>query len=288
VTTVEEQITTDTGDTGHATVLSAADLSVELGGLPVLRGISLSVPAGQAVALLGGNGSGKSTLVRALLGLTPISRGSVHLFGTDLQRFSDWSRVGYVPQRSTIDFTRAKVREVVGSGRLSHRRPFLPASRQDRRAVADALEVVRLADRAGAEMQQLSGGQQQRALIARALAARPRLLVLDEPTAGVDLEHQQILADVLQKLLDRGMAILVVLHEIGPLAPLVDRAIVLRDGRIVDDGPLSDPALRRHTGHDHRAAHGGHEHQPPAAGDAPYSPDPLPGPDRPTGQEGRS
>jgi zinc transport system ATP-binding protein len=228
----------------------------------VLRGISLSVHAGETVALLGGNGSGKSTLVRALLGLAPLRRGRVRLFGTDLRRFRDWSRIGYVPQRSTINLTRAKVNEIVGSGRLGHRLPFVPRRRADRVAVQEALEVVGLADRAGAEMQHLSGGQQQRVLIARALAAEPDLLVLDEPTAGVDLEHQQVLADVLTGLLRRGMAILVVLHEIGPLTPLVDRAIVLQEGRVVHDG-----ALPRADRQEHGAGHGGHEHLPPGVAD---------------------
>lgn len=239
-------------------ILRADDISVELGGLPVLRGISLTVHSGETVALLGGNGSGKSTLVRTLLGLTPLRRGRVQLFGTELGNFKTWQRIGYVPQRSTINLTRAKVIEIVGSGRLGHRRPFLPPRIQDRQAIKDALDVVRLGDRAAAEMQHLSGGQQQRVLIARALATRPELLVLDEPTAGVDLEHQRILADVLAELLRRGMAILVVLHEIGPLAPLVDRAIVLREGRVVHDGdlPRSAPGLHDH----HRTEHGGHEH----------------------------
>lgn len=239
-------------------VLRAEDVSVELGGLPVLRGISLTVHNGETVALMGGNGSGKSTLVRSLLGLTPLRRGRVQLFGTDLGDFTKWRRVGYVPQRSTINLTRAKVSEIVGSGRLGHRPPFLPPTREDRRAVTDALDVVGLTDRATAEMQHLSGGQQQRVLIARALATRPELLVLDEPTAGVDLEHQRILADVLAELLRRGMAILVVLHEIGPLAPLVDRAIVLREGRVVHDGDLPRSTAELHD--HHRTEHGGHEH----------------------------
>lgn len=238
-------------------VLQASDLTVELGGLPVLRGISLAVHRGETVALLGGNGSGKSTLVRALLGLTPLRRGSVELFGQPLSRFRDWSSIGYVPQRSTINLTRAKVNEIVGSGRLGHRLPFVPPRARDRAAIIQALDVVGLADRANAEMQHLSGGQQQRVLIARALAAEPRLLVLDEPTAGVDLEHQQILAEVLTGLLRRGMAILVVLHEIGPLTPLVGRAVVLRDGRVVHDGELSRSSTE--FADHHRTEHGGHE-----------------------------
>jgi len=234
------------------TVLAAEDLSVELGGLPVLRGISLTVRAGEAVALMGGNGSGKSTLVRTLLGLIPSERGNVRLFDVPLRSFRQWSRVGYVPQRSPAPLAGSKVREVVASGRLARRRPFVPAGRDDHEAVRRALSLVGMADRAGEDMAFLSGGQHQRVLIARALAGEPELLVLDEPTAGVDLEHQRVLAELLAALLSGGTAVLVVLHEIGALRQLLDRAIVLSDGRVVHDGPLEQ------LGHQRRG--GGHEH----------------------------
>ena len=204
-------------------MLAAADLSVELGGLPVLRGITLSVHAGEAVALLGGNGSGKSTLVRALLGLVPVQRGTVELFGTPRRTFRSWSRIGYVPQRSTAGLSGAKVKEVVAAGRLSRRPPFAPPRPDDRAAVARALDTVGLTERAGDRLSELSGGQQQRVLIARALAGEPELLVLDEPTAGVDLAHQTALADTLTELVSGGTALVVVLHEVGPLAGLLDR-----------------------------------------------------------------
>ena len=235
-----------------AAALVASDLSVELGGLPVLRGVGLRVGAGEAVALLGGNGSGKSTLVRAVLGLTPHQRGSVDVFGTPLARFTDWKRVGYVPQRSTVALSNALVREVVAAGRLSHRTPFLPPRRADREKVMAALDAVGIADRSADELRRLSGGQQQRVLIARALAAEPDLLVLDEPNAGVDLEHQRVLADVLAGLIGRGISVLVVLHEVGALAPLIDRAVVLREGRVVYDGELGSLGQgHRHPGHHH-------------------------------------
>ncbi len=204
------------------------------------------------MTLLGGNGSGKSTLVRALLGLAPHQRGLVRLFGTELGRFSAWKRVGYVPQRSTAALSNALVREVVAAGRLAHRRPFVPPRRADRAAVVEALTTVGMADRAGDEVRRLSGGQQQRVLIARALAGAPDLLVLDEPNAGVDLEHQQILAQVLTTLIARGVAVLVVLHEVGPLAGLIDRAVVLREGRVVHDGPLGGLGQGQHH-HGHHA-----------------------------------
>ena len=221
-----------------APVLQATDVSVELGGLPVLRGITVAVAPGEVVALLGGNGSGKSTLVRALLGLVPAQRGTIELFGQPLARMRSWARVGYVPQRSTVSQSGAKVREVVASGRLARRAPFRPPRGTDRAAVARALDAVDLADRSDHRLSELSGGQQQRALIARALAGEPDLLVLDEPTAGVDLAHQHVLAGILGDLVEAGAAVVIVLHEVGTLGALVDRAIVLREGRIVHDGAL--------------------------------------------------
>jgi zinc transport system ATP-binding protein len=235
--------------TEHQDALAGEDLTVELGGLPVLRGVGVTVRSGETVTLLGGNGSGKSTMVRALLGLVPHQRGSVRLFGTPLHRFTDWQRVGYVPQRSTAALSNALVREVVAAGRLARRRPFVPPRGTDRHAVASALATVGMSDRAGDELRQLSGGQQQRVLIARALAGGPELLVLDEPTAGVDLEHQHVLADVLRDLVAGGVAVLVVLHEVGPLAALIDRAVVLREGRVVYDGELGTLGQSHHHSH---------------------------------------
>lgn len=232
-------------------VLQAVDLSVELGGLPVLRGINLSVSAGEAMALMGGNGSGKSTLVRSLLGLIPARRGTVTLFDTSLSDFREWSRIGYVPQRSPAPLAGAKVREVVAAGRLSRRRPFVPMTRTDRAAIARALELVGMGDRAGSDIAQLSGGQHQRVLIARALAGDAELILLDEPNAGVDLEHQQILASILATLIASGTAVLVILHEVGPLAKMIDRAVVLREGRIAYDGSLNELWQLRPGGHSH-------------------------------------
>lgn len=236
------------------TVVTVSDGAVELGGRPVLRGINVSVGPGEVLAVLGANGSGKSTLVRTMLGLVRTCRGEVQLFGTPLDDYRDWRRVGFVPQRvSAASGVPASVREVVSSGRLSRRRPFVPQRREDRDAVESAIAAVGLADKTRDGVATLSGGQQQRVLIARALAGVPDLLVLDEPSAGVDLRSQQAFADALGTLVTRGATIVLVAHELGPLGVLVDRALVMRDGRVAYDGPPieaftdADPS---HT-HDH-------------------------------------
>jgi zinc transport system ATP-binding protein len=239
-------------------------VSVSIGGRPILRDVDLDVLDGEMVTLLGPNGSGKSTLVRAVTGLLPHNRGVVRLFGTPLEDFGDWRRLGFVPQRSTATGgVPATVREVVASGRVGRRRLLQPTSAADRRAVDAALEVVGLADRSSYGVSQLSGGQQQRVLIARALAGEPDLLVLDEPTAGVDLPNQQALADALARLKAQGATILLVAHEIGPMAPLIDRSVVMRDGRVVYDGPplTQEVASHTHQAHDHRAG-ARHDHAP--------------------------
>jgi zinc transport system ATP-binding protein len=176
-----------------------------------------------------------------------------------LRDFRDWSRIGYVPQRSLALLGGSKVKEVVAAGRLARRQPFRPLSRADRDAVHNAIALVGLSDQLNADIARLSGGQQQRVLVARALAGEPDLLVLDEPTSGVDLEHQRVLAEVLAGLLAGGTSVLVVLHDVGPLAGLIDRAVVLSDGRVVHDGALGD--LGQH--HPGFGGHGHHDHVEP-------------------------
>jgi zinc transport system ATP-binding protein len=224
--------------------------AVARGGRPILRDVDLTVESGEVVAILGANGSGKSTLVKAVVGLIPMSAGEVRLFGTPLEQFDSWSRLGYVPQRSTItQGVPATVREVVAAGRLGRRRPFRLSGAADRRAVDLALETVGLADRAGQPVSMLSGGQQQRVLMARTLAGEPELLVLDEPNAGVDLVSQQAIADALAHRAAAGSTIVVVLHELGPFEPLIRRTVLLREGRIAYDGAPTTLASAGHGEH---------------------------------------
>lgn len=221
-------------------VIAARSLGVTLGRIPVLREVTFEIAAGETVAVLGGNGAGKTTLFRAILGIQPITTGELLLYGQPVASFRDWGRIAYVPQRSSLQLRQATVREVVESGRLAHRKPFAPLSRRDRRLITDALERVGLESRQKDAFDHLSGGQQQRTLIARALVGEPDVMLLDEPLAGVDLATQDVLAATLLDLHHSGMTLLLVLHEIGAFTGHLDRAIVLRNGRLISDGPLPD------------------------------------------------
>ncbi len=249
------------------TAIEVVDGNISLGGRPIVRGVDLTVRRGEVVALLGSNGSGKSTLVRGLMGLVAWSSGDVRLLGNDRAAFRDWHRVGYVPQHiSAGSGIPATVLEVVSSGRLSRRRLLLPLSRHDRDAVQAALRAVELDDRQHDAVSQLSGGQQQRVLIARALAGEPDLLVLDEPNAGVDMHNQIGLVATLRPMVESGATVLLVLHETGPLADLIDRVVVLSDGRVTYEGPAE--GTPQDDVHDHHLSRQQHD-RTPLAGDGP-------------------
>ena len=220
-------------------VLACRGLDVWLGGHQILHQIDLTVPSSQTVALLGGNGSGKTTLVRALLRLIPHQAGTAELFGQDQSAFHDWRRIGYVPQRGQMHADNATVQEVVSCGRLARRRWFTPAATADTQAVNQALERVGISQFGHRQLGTLSGGQQQRALIARALASHADLLIMDEPFAALDVATQASLAELFARLQGEGLSILTVLHDLGPMEPLINRAIVLQNGRVIHDGPLT-------------------------------------------------
>lgn len=236
-------------------VVAVRNVSVAYGGRTVLRDVSVTVDSGEVVAVLGANGSGKSTLVRSVLGLVPVQAGTIELFGTGQRRFRHWERIGYVPQRmGATSGVPATVGEVVAAGRLARRGILRPPRAADRAAVAAALESVGLADRAGDPVAVLSGGQQQRTLIARALAGRPDLLILDEPTAGVDAASQEAFASALGRFVADGGTAVLVAHELGPLEPLISRAVVIHHGGVAHDGPVPEPA-GHHAGPDHDHVH---------------------------------
>jgi zinc transport system ATP-binding protein len=223
----------------------------------VVRHVTLDVHPGEVVAILGPNGAGKSTIVKGLLGLSDRLGGEVLLFGTPLDRFRDHARLGYVPQRHTLSGSvRATAEEIVAIGRLVRQSWFGRPSATDRQVIARALDVVGLADRAGTDVSTLSGGQQRRVLIARALAAQPDMLLMDEPTAGVDTANQHVLAEVLGRLAAQGVTMLVVTHEMDAFVEVVTRVVVVDRGGVTFDGPR-DVFLAREAEvlHEHHTHH---------------------------------
>lgn len=226
-------------------VVSMRSAALGYAGTPVVSGLTLEMASGEVLALLGPNGSGKSTLIKALLGLSELLAGHVEVLGAPVTQRSDRSRLGYVPQRHTLSGSvRSTVREVVATGRLPHRPWWRRASRRDAEIVETALVTVGLADRAKTDVSHLSGGQQRRVLIARALVSEPELLIMDEPTAGVDQASQVGLLDVLRRLVDNGVTMLVVTHELAALQGLADHVVEMDAGQVAFDGTAKDYAAR--------------------------------------------
>lgn len=224
----------------------------------VVDEVTLSIAAGEFVAVLGENGAGKTTLMRAFLGLVPLSHGAVRLHGIPVEDYRDWSRIGYVPQRLlSAGAVPMSVHEVVASARWGPRSRWRLRGRADTDAERHALETVGLWERRDDRLDTLSGGQQRRVLIARALATGADTLVLDEPTAGIDADSQTRLAATLGVLRDEGRTVVLVTHELGPLADLATRAIVL--GRGEHGSVRYDGAPRREDLAHHHAWHHSNE-----------------------------
>jgi zinc transport system ATP-binding protein len=235
-------------------------LAVELAGVdfayphgpPVLQRVDLRVEAGEFLAIAGPNGGGKTTLLRLVLGLEQPTRGTVRLFGEEADRFGERARLGYLAQRSQLGVQApATVREVVAAGR-SPLRPFGRLGAADREAIDEAIERVGLPGLAKRPLTRLSGGQQQRAFIAKALVAGPKLLALDEPTAGVDVTAQEALADLLGQLHgELGVTILYVSHEFGAIEHVVQRLVLVRERIVFDGAPSTLPGVWHDPSHVH-------------------------------------
>ncbi|MGM0591863.1 MAG: metal ABC transporter ATP-binding protein [Halobacteriota archaeon] len=227
---------------GQATTEPVIELSnVDFGytSTPVVENVSLRVDPGEYVAVVGPNGSGKSTLMKLMLGLLRPDEGVARLFGNPSHRFDDGSRIGYVAQHASASKEMPiTVREVVKMGRFPHvgvRR----LSEEDWRIVDSALETVGMSAFATRRVTQLSGGQRQRAFIARALASEAELLVLDEPTVGVDVESVEAFYELLDALHADGITILLIEHDLGAVTDHADRVVCLnRD--IYFDGPTDE------------------------------------------------
>lgn len=211
---------------------------------PVLRDVDLGVERGEFVAIAGPNGGGKTTLVRLVVGLEQPTSGLVELHARG---------VGYLAQRAQTGIEApVTVRELVSTGRASRTRLLGPLSRADRDVVREAIDRVGLTPQADRRLATLSGGQQQRAFIAKALAAEPELLVLDEPTTGVDAEAQEAIAALLQRLRSElEVTILYVSHEFGAVERFVERIVLVRGGIVFDGPPSALPGVWHDPSHVH-------------------------------------
>jgi zinc transport system ATP-binding protein len=238
-------------------------VGVSYGEVRVLDGINLTVEPGDFLGIIGPNGSGKTTLLRVMLGLLEPQEGSVRLFGQTPSAFQEWRRLGYVPQRAALDPSLpVTVHEVVASGLVASLGLLQRIGRAERTRVTDALARVGMEAHARARIGALSTGQQQRVLIARALVSDPELIILDEPTGGVDPEAQTSFYAMLQHLnREREVTLVLVSHDIGVVAKEVTKLACLNRRLIFHGRPgdfLSDAALTalygpsvRIVSHDH-------------------------------------
>jgi manganese transport system ATP-binding protein len=218
--------------------IDARDVRVRYERVVALDGVTLSLGTGIALGIVGPNGSGKSTLLKTIAGLVVPSAGALTVFGKRPRDLPPGT-IGYVPQIEDVDWSfPANVRDVVAMGRYPRLGAFARFGPKDRAAVdaaLDALDLTALADR---HIAQLSGGQQQRAFVARAIAQEPDLLLLDEPTTGVDAATEESLLHVIRALVERGMPVLMTTHDLDRAPEWFDRLIVV-DHRVLADG---DPA----------------------------------------------
>jgi len=235
-------------------IVELRDVSFGYGaGRLALEHVSFAVEQGEFVAIAGPNGGGKTTLLRLVLGLERPATGTARLFGDPAERCRRRAEIGYVPQRTQLGGEApATVREVVAAGRLAKGGLLGPLRHSDRALVDRAVTRVGLAERSRSPLRTLSGGMQQRAFIAKALATEPSLLVLDEPTTGVDAESQESLAALLSELnRELGVTILYVSHEFGAVEQFVERLVLIRGAVVFDGSPHDLPGVWHDPSHQH-------------------------------------
>ncbi|MFM1655021.1 metal ABC transporter ATP-binding protein [Brevibacillus sp. B_LB10_24] len=213
------------------TIVRLSSVSFQYEGKPVLEGIDFSLHRGDFVGIVGPNGSGKSTLMKLILGLLTPTEGTVELFGKPLSSFRDWSKIGYVAQQAahgTGGFP-ATVKEVVSSGLVGKLGLFRRFRAEHHAKVAEVIRRVGLEAKAEERIGNLSGGQLQRVFIARALVSEPELLVLDEPTVGVDQDSIEQFYELLRSLKEeKGMTMMIISHDVGVMTQWVNKVACLQ------------------------------------------------------------
>jgi iron complex transport system ATP-binding protein len=234
-------------------MIAAWGISVRLGGRTILDGVDFTARDDSVSVILGPNGAGKSTLLKALLGLVPYE-GSAQVFGREVRSFDAGERaraLAYVPQRSRLQ-SEMTVENVVAMGRFAHRNWLARLSPADHAAIANALDMTDAAELRDRHFNELSCGEQQRVLIARALASEAPAILLDEPTASLDIAHVLTLLALLRSLAAQGKCIVVVLHQLEEARQCADRCLLLHQGKAIASGDvaavISDAPLRKAYG----------------------------------------
>jgi zinc transport system ATP-binding protein len=206
-------------------ILEVTNLSFSFGSTKVLSNISFHIEKGDFLAILGPNGSGKTTLIKLMMGIYTANQGTIKILDIPINKFSDWSKLGYVPQKATSieEQFPATVEEVVTMGLLSQKSFPKIITSGDKKKVLNALKEVNMQQYASRRIGELSGGQQQRVLIAKALIGEPEIMILDEPTTGVDQESQKTFYELLHKLNHKGITIILISHDIGRITQYVTK-----------------------------------------------------------------
>lgn len=223
-------------------VVEIKNLSVKYGQNEALRDVSFSAGAGDFIGLAGPNGSGKTTLVKALLGLVPAAGGEIKIFGRPLPDFSDWGRIGYLPQKtSTINpLFPATVLEVVALGLLAKKKNMKRITAADRARAGEILGKLGVGNLSGRMLSELSGGQQQKVLLARALASDPSLLIFDEPSTALDPESRENFFELIKKLnQEEKVTIIFITHDTGYIGRFANKLLYL-DKHLIYYGTFSD------------------------------------------------
>jgi ABC-type Mn2+/Zn2+ transport system ATPase subunit len=237
---------------GHALVVALRDVVAGYGDQVALHDVSLAVPAGSLIAVVGPNGAGKSTLLKVIAGLLRPWRGTVEVLGRPPG--AEARRVAYVPQAELVDWSfPVSVRQVVAMGRYPLLGPLRRPTAEDRRAVADSLEAVGMAEQADRQIGALSGGQRRRVFLARALAAEAELFLLDEPVTAIDGTTQSQIMDLLGAQAAAGRTVIATTHDLGCAADCFNRVVAV-NRTIVADGPATialdaDVISRAYGGH---------------------------------------
>lgn len=211
--------------TENTPILEVNNVSFSFGSTKVLSNISFHIEKGDFLAILGPNGSGKTTLIKLMMGIYTTDSGTIKILGKQLNTFNDWSKLGYVPQKATSieEQFPATVEEVVTMGLLSQKSFPKIINSSDKKKVLNILKEVNMTQYANRRIGELSGGQQQRVLIAKALIGEPEIMILDEPTTGVDQESQTKFYELLHKLNTKGITIILISHDIGRITNYVTK-----------------------------------------------------------------